>query len=61
MPAQRRGKVNGVTVILTRRIYAGTKVVSRSFRGFGEKQVGLDSAAVAIITECAPVKRYEYT
>lgn len=41
-------------VARTSRIYDGMKVVSRSVRGVGEKQVGLASAAVAIITECAP-------
>lgn len=32
------------------------KDFSRSTKGFGEKQVGLDSAAVAIIQECAPMQ-----
>lgn len=38
----------------TRRRYAGVKVDSTSVSGSGEKQLGLDSAALAIITECAP-------
>lgn len=46
-----RGRVDAR---LTSRRYGGIKVRSRSVRGVGEKQLGLASAAVAIIHECAP-------
>lgn len=38
----------------TRRTYEGMSVSSRSVKGVGEKIVGFDSAAVAIMTESAP-------
>ena len=38
----------------TRRRYEGMSVCSTSVKGDEEKQDGFDSAAVAIMTECAP-------
>lgn len=40
---------------LTNRMYAGTNVNSKSAKGRGKKHEGFDSAAVAIMQECAPV------
>lgn len=39
---------------LTSRTYEGVKVLMRSESGEGEKHVGFDSAAVAIMQEWAP-------
>ena len=39
---------------LTSRMYDGMRVRSRSFKGVCEKTEGFDSAAVAIMHECAP-------
>jgi hypothetical protein len=39
-------------------MYAGVSVRSTSVSGAGEKHVGFDSAAVAIMTECASTLRF---